>query len=411
MDTLSSLVDSSLVRPEPREDEPRFSLLETIRVYALERLRESGDWQDVHDRHAAYFLSLAEPADAELHGAGQLAWLNRLEIRRGNLNAALSWLTDTDQLGAALHLIWITWRFWWLHGHAGELGRHVNEVLAKSASLPPRQRALALSAAGFVQFAGGDQARARRLLKQSLPMYRQAGDRLGMGLTAAALGHLLAAKHEAPLATDLLEQTLIQLREMADEELIAPERVQHQLDVALASNFLGQIKLDQEDHHRAAELFTDGLTAARGAADRFTILVSLYDLALSRQAQGDLSSAANLLRQGLSLAAETGDEPGLAYYLEALAAVVARQGDPERAVGLLAAAGALLEANGSGWLPAYVPRAPHDDSVLAALRARTTDAVFQQAWAHGRSLTSPSAVRYALEETTSRPALPALAAS
>jgi predicted ATPase len=411
MDTLSSLVDSSLVRPEPREDDARFSLLETIRVYALERLRESGDWQDVHGRHAAYFLSLAEPADAELHGAGQLAWLNRLEIRRGNLNAALSWLTDTDQLGAALHLIWTTWRFWWLRGHAGELGRHVNEVLAKSASLPPRQRALALSAAGFVQFAGGDQARARRLLKQSLPLYRQAGDRLGMGLTAAALGHLLAAKHEAPLATDLLEQTLSQLREMADEELTGPERVQHQLDVALASNFLGQIKLDQEDHHRAAELFTDGLTAARGAADRFTILVSLYDLALSRQAGGNLSSAANLLRQGLSLAAETGDEPGLAYYLEALAAVVARQGDPERAVGLLAAAGALLEANGSGWLPAYVPRAPHDDSVLAALRARTTDAVFQQAWAHGRSLTSPSAVRYALEETTSRPALPALAAS
>ena len=402
VDTLSSLVDSSLVRPEPREDEPRFSLLETIRVYALERLRESGDWQEVHDRHAAYFLSLAEPADAELHGAGQLAWLNRLEIRRGNLNAALSWLTDTDQLGAALHLIWTTWRFWWLHGHAGELGRHVDEVLAKSASLPPRQRALALSAAGFVRFAGGDQARARRLLKQSLPLYRQAGDRLGMGLTAAALGHLLAAKHQAPLAIDLLEQTLIQLREMAGEELTAPERVQHQLDLALASNFLGQIRLDQEDHQRAAELFTEGLTAARSAADRFTILVSLYDLALSR-ARGDLSSAADLLRQGLSLAAEAGDEPGLAYYLEALAAVVERQGQPALAVSLLAAAGALLEANGSGWLHAYVPRAPHDTNARTGLRARMTDAAFQQAWAYGRSLTSISVVRYAVEETMSRP--------
>ena len=403
VDTLSSLVDSSLVRPEPREDEPRFSLLETIRVYALERLRESGDWQEVHDRHAAYFLSLAEPAYAELHGAGQLAWLNRLEIRRGNLNAALSWLTDTDQLGAALHLIWTTWRFWWLHGHAGELGRHVDEVLAKSASLPPRQRALALSAAGFVRFAGGDQARARRLLKQSLPLYRQAGDRLGMGLTAAALGHLLAAKHQAPLAIDLLEQTLIQLREMAGEELTAPERLQHQLDLALASNFLGQIKLDQEDRQRAAELFTEGLTAARSAADRFTILVSLYDLAVSRQARGDLSSAADLLRQGLSLAAEAGDEPGLAYYLEALAAVVARQGQPALAVSLLAASGALLEANGSGWLHAYVPRAPHDNNARTGLRARMTDAAFQQAWAYGRSLTSISVVRYALEETMSRP--------
>ena len=190
----------------------------------------------------------------------------------------------------------------------------MDKVLAKSVRLPPRQRALALSAAGFVQFAGGDQARARRLLKQSLPLYRQAGDRLGMGLTAAALGHLLAARHQAALASDLLEQTLIQLQEMAGEELTGPERVQHQLDVALASNFLGQIKLDQEDHHRAAELFADGLTAARGAADRFTILVSLYDLALSRQARGDLPSATDLLGQGLSLAAEAGDEPGLAYY-------------------------------------------------------------------------------------------------
>ena len=403
MDTLSSLVDSSLVRPEPREDEPRFSLLETIRVYALERLRESGDWQEVHDRHAAYFVSLAEPADDELHGPGQLAWLNRLEIRRGNLDAALSWLTQTDQLGAALHMIWTTWRFWWLHGHAGELGLHVEEVLAKSASLPPRQRALALSAAGFVQFAGGNQARARRLLKQSLPLYRQAGDRLGMGLTAAALGHLLAAKDETVLAVDLLEQTLIQLHEMAGEELTGPERVQHQLDVALASNFLGQIKLDQGDSQRAAELFTEGLAAARAAADRFTILVSLYDLALSRQTRGDLSRAADLLRQGLWLAAEAGDEPGLAYYLEALAAVVGRQGDPERAVGLLAAAGALLEANGSGWLHAYVPRAPHDDSVLAGLRARTADVAFEQAWAHGRSLDDTRAVQYALQETTNRP--------
>ena len=130
MDTLSSLVDSSLVRPEAGEEEPRFSLLETIREYALDRLRESGDWPDVHDRHAAYFMALAQPAETELHGAGQLAWLNRLEIRHDNLNAALSWLIERDQPGKALDLVWATWRFWWLHGHAGELARHVDLILA-----------------------------------------------------------------------------------------------------------------------------------------------------------------------------------------------------------------------------------------------------------------------------------------
>ena len=214
MDMLGSLVDSSLVRPEPRDGEPRFSLLETVREYALDRLRESGDWDDVHDRHAAYFLALAQPAGSELRGAGQLAWLSRLEIRRGNLNAALSWLIERDP-DRAVGLIWATWRFWWLHGHAEELARHADKILVHADGMPSHQRALALSGAGFTHLAGGDQTRARRLFKQSLPLYRQAADRLGLGLAAAALGHLLAASHQLAVATDLLEQTLGQLHEMA----------------------------------------------------------------------------------------------------------------------------------------------------------------------------------------------------
>ena len=62
MDTLGSLVDSSLVQPQVRDGEPRFGLLETIREYALERLRDGADWREAHDRHAAYFRALAEPA-------------------------------------------------------------------------------------------------------------------------------------------------------------------------------------------------------------------------------------------------------------------------------------------------------------------------------------------------------------
>jgi predicted ATPase len=399
VETLSSLVDSSLVRAEPSEYEPRFSLLDTIREYALERLRESGNWRDTHHRHAAYFAALAKPADTELHGAGQLAWLNRLEVRRGNLSAALSWLVEHDHPETALDLAWATWRFWWLHGHAEELARHVDQILAHSDGLPLQQRALALSGAGFVRFAGGDQAQALRLFKRSLPLYMQAGDRLGLGLTAASLGHLLAAsEREAAYASELLEQTLTQLREMAGQRLTEREHVQYLLDVALTTNFLGQIRLGQHDHQGAAELFTDGLSAAHSAADRFTVLISLYDLAISRQDGGDVEDAADLLKQGLSLAAEAGDQPGLAYYLEALADVAAGQDAPERAVGLLAAADALLEANGSGWLHAYVPRAPNGPGALARLRGRTTAEAFQEAWAHGRSLTVPGAVRYALAE-------------
>jgi predicted ATPase len=399
MDALSSLADSSLIRVEPGEDEPRFSLLGTIREYAAERLRGSAGWRDVHDRHAAYFAALAKPADTELRGAGQLAWLNRLETRRDNLSAALSWLVSNDQPGMALDLVWATWRFWWLHGHVEELARHVDQILAQSDTMPPHQRAMALSGAGFVRFAGGDQTPALRLLKRSLPLYRQAGDRLRLGLTAAALGHLLASSdRDSAYASDLLDQTLAQLRDIAGQQMTEPDRLQYLTDVALASNFLGQIKLSRADHHGAADLFTDGLSAAHAAADRVTILVSLYDLARSRQAQGELEDAADLLRQGLLLAVEAGDQPSLAYYLEAMADLAARHDHPHRAITLLAAASARLEAKGSGWLHAYVPRAPHGPDTLAALRARSTDPAFQQARARGRSLTVPGAVRYALDQ-------------
>ena len=104
--------------------EPRFGLLETIREYALERLRDGADWREAHDRHAAYFRALAEPAPAELRGA------------------------------------------------------------------------LALSGTGFGLFACGDQAAARPLLEQSLPLYRQAGDMLGAAMAAGVLGHLLALQHQ-----------------------------------------------------------------------------------------------------------------------------------------------------------------------------------------------------------------------
>ena len=406
MDTLGSLVDSSLVQPQVRDGEPRFGLLETIREYALERLRDGADWREAHDRHAAYFRALAEPTTAELQGPGQLAWLDRLETEHGNLGAAMSWLAEQDQLEAAIQLSWATWRFWWLRGHAEELASYV-DIQAKSGHLPPRQRALALSGTGFGLFASGDQARAQPLLEQSLPLYRQAGDMLGAATTAAMLGHLLALQHQDARASELLEQTLAPLQEAANDRLAGPERAQYLLDVALVCNFLGQIRLSQADHDRAAQLFTEALNAARSAQDRFTILVSLYDLALSSQAQGDLTGAAERLQEGVSQSAEARDEPSVAYYLEALAAVAIRQDNLGRAVHLLAAAGALLQAKGSGWLHALVPRAAHDDGLLAALRSRMGDAAFKQAWTRGQSLGGSRAVEYALADASPVPTRPA----
>jgi len=400
IDTLGSLVDSSLVGPATHGGEPRFSLLETIRAYALDRLRQRGDWVQAHDRHAAYFQALAEPSAAELAGPGQLAWLDRLETEHDNLWAAMSWVVDHGPLEQAVRLFWMSWRFWWLRGHAAEFARLGNQIVTGSQRLPPYQHAMALTGTGFILIANGDPIRAQALLEQSLPLYRQGSDKLEVILAATVLGvlgRLAGLRGDHPGAIELLSQSQALLRGQGDDDLAGYERAQHLLTVALVDNFLGQVRLGQGDHGAAARLFTDGLAVARRAQDRISLLISLYDLALSRQAQGDLASAAGHLKDGLALAAEAGDESSAAYYLEGLAAVAGQQDDPQRAVRLFAAARSLLEDKGTGWLHAYAPRVPHDHAVLAALRSRLDTAAFAEAEAWGRSVGSTHAKKYALQ--------------
>ena len=396
MDTLGSLVDNSLVRPETRGGQARFRLLETVREYALDRLRADGDWTDAHDRHAAYFMALAEPDESELYDPGQVSWLDRLEMEHDNLAAAMSWQLDQDRLDPALRLVWVTWRFWWMHGHAAELARFGETILAKSERLPPHQRALAVSATGLMLVVGGDRDRARPLLEQSLPLFREADDKLDVAMVLGALGHLSAALGQYTVASQLLEDSLALVHEVGGA-LTRNERLRQLMVTSEVPNFLGQVRLAQGDLDSAARLFAEGLATARRMRDRPAILISLYDLALASQARGDLAGATAHLTEGLSLAAGAGDETSAAHYLKALAAVASRTGNPQRAVRLLAAAAALLEAKGSGWLQAYVPRAQDDDE-LAALRSRMGEVAFEQAWADGRSLAAGPAIAYALHD-------------
>lgn len=316
IDALSSLVDSSLVRQENRDGEPRFGLLETVREYALSRLSDGPDWREAHERHAAYFLAFAEQA---WDLAAERGWLDRLEIEHGNLGAAMVWLAEQDELEPAVRLAWVTWRFWYFRGHAPEWAGYGERILARSERLPPTQLALALCGTGLMQIAAGEEARAEALLEQSLPLFREADYNFGIGLAASTLGHLAALHHEEARATELLEESLARQEELgSDAAALVPFtglNFQRGGLISLDYNFLGQIALSQGDARRATELFSKGLDAPRRSQERFTVLISLYDLALSRQTQGELVGAASLLHEGLSLWAEAGDQASIASKL------------------------------------------------------------------------------------------------
>jgi predicted ATPase len=387
IDTLSSLVDASLVRDEHQADQPRFSMLGTVRDYARERLRESGQWNEAHDRHAAHFLEFAGSAAAGLEGPSQVAWLDRLEAEHDNLGATMSWFLDHDQTELAHQLGALTWRFWWFRGHAEELARYGEAIVANGEKLPPGQLGYAQNGLGLMLIASGNPGRAQALFEEALALFRPAGDKLGIAITAGSLGHLTASCGDYDRAGQLLAESLALHQELGNN-----------VSVALVYNFLGQIPLSQGDPDAADRLFRQGLDAAHRVPDRFPLLISLYDLALSSQAREDLADAAGFLREGLSVASDAGDNSCVGYYLQRLAALARQRGDPGRAARLLAAADALLQAAGTGWLRAYVPAVPADGEALPGLRGQMGDDAFQRAWAEGAAMGRQRAVEYALHD-------------
>jgi predicted ATPase len=136
VDGLASLTDCGLTRVEGTDDAPRFTMLEPIREYAVERFEESGEAEKFRRGHAAYFLGLAEEAEPNLRGSPG-DWLDRLEREHDNFRAALDRLEASGDGETALRLAAALWRFWYLKGHLAE-GRGRLETVVASDVRPPR---------------------------------------------------------------------------------------------------------------------------------------------------------------------------------------------------------------------------------------------------------------------------------
>ena len=129
LDVLSSLVDKSLVVRTPGG---RYRLLETIRVYAAERLEAAGATTAARDAHAGYFLALAEEGEPNLYTGAQTVWFARFLAEHDNLLGALRHAVDSGAAATALRMVaalgWYLWR-------RGGQGEHL-EVVTRALELP-----------------------------------------------------------------------------------------------------------------------------------------------------------------------------------------------------------------------------------------------------------------------------------
>ena len=179
VEQLTSMVDKSLVVTDEQAGATRYRMLETIRQYASDRLRERGEQAQWRARHLAVFVSLAEAFKWEGFGPQQETWFSRIESELGNLRAALAWSAEASptegvRLAAALDL------FWRLRGHVAEGREWLARLLdAFPIDGPKIEHARGLLVAGLLEQTQGDYAAAKRLMQESLALFRELDDARG----------------------------------------------------------------------------------------------------------------------------------------------------------------------------------------------------------------------------------------
>ena len=298
LDGVGSLLDKSLLRQEEGTGgEPRLVMLETIHEYARERLEASGEGEALQGEHLAYFLALAEQAEAELGGAAQVAWLERLEAEHDNLRAALQGALDAGEAERALRLASALARFWDQRSYLSEGRQWLAAALALPDTVAPAVQAKALRGAGLLAMRQGDYVQATRLTEASLAGYRALGDQQGIALVLANLGALAYEQGDFERGIPLAEESLRLYRTLGDTG-----------GIARTLNNLGDLALEQGDYVRAQPLYEKSLMLARAQGNpvqsEFVLTnlgrAALYqrEYARARTFPGELSAEPGGGRQG-----------------------------------------------------------------------------------------------------------------
>lgn len=379
LDGLGSLVNKSLVVAETlAPGEARYRMLETVRQYAHDRLRESGEDQVIQDRHLGYILRFAQEAERAMHGPAELAWLDRLDAEHDNLRAALDWSLREGRADKGLELATALLWYWDMRNYWGE-GRERAQRLLNQTEVAPRTltRAKALFLIARMISPMGDEDRScRPYLEVAIAIAREHGID-GKGWLALCLGFLgLNVFGDDPTAGEaMIEEGLATGRVLGDEwimglllawrgvascnrqDYLAAHRafeqslshfqsVGDQRHAAIASNFIGWVCAREGNYARARQEFEKNLLFFRQTKDRHYTRMALQNLGDMSRNEGRSDLAKKYYEEALAIAREVGSKFYIVLAARGLGSIALDEGELELARSIFAECLALARESG-----------------------------------------------------------------
>ncbi len=303
LDLLAQLVEKSLVLIDER-GAGRYRLLETVRHYAEEKLRVSGETDVLRSRHQAFFLKLAEEAESQLSGFEQTAWMDRLEEEHANFIGAMEWsLLHSPEAG--LRIAGAMWEFWEARGYLSEGQTWLDRLLeAAGPSSAPAARAKALKGAAVIARDQGDSQRAETLLVEAMTLYRSLADAREVASVLNNLGLVHWHKGVHASARTHFEQALALWKEVG-----------YQRGIAASLANLGNLSSEEGDYATARSLYERSLNVLRELGDKRVTATLINNLGLACLYAGEYDLARSRLEQSLSIRRTLGDKLGIAQSL------------------------------------------------------------------------------------------------
>jgi predicted ATPase/DNA-binding SARP family transcriptional activator len=300
---LTLLRDSSLIGLTDTDEGLRFTLLETVREYASERLEQGGNQKHVQQRHCDYFLALAEEAMTQAENDDAKAvWYDRLEADHDNLRAALAWCQEIAAVAKGMRMAVSLFQFWEWRGYWREGLSRLTHLLAQEGGQDqPALRAAALQAAGILLNKLNDFPAARRFLEEGLAIQQQLGERQAIAVSLRILGNITTALHDVGAARSYFEQAATLSYDLGDQR-----------GEAMYLCTLGLLAWDVGDYLTARSLFERSLTLARELGSRAGETANLTNLGGLARAQGDLPAARTYFEQVLAINRELDHRGGIA---------------------------------------------------------------------------------------------------
>lgn len=288
---LDALVAKNLVQQRLLPDGTSwFTMLETLREYALEQLAHSGQQAETRQRHAGWVAQLAAEYHAHEHEPNIAGWFERLDLEIDNIRAAIDWSLDHDG-GIIATKILVALTSYWHRRSKIEGERWIVRALQhpEQFDLPNDLFAEALHVIGF-QISQRNDWRSLPLLRLSLAVSRAAGDRLGIARALKALGMLARYPGNARHANALLEEGLVHARALGAANLTSS-----------LLNQVGMLRNEQGLYLEAEQAFTTVMEIVRSQPTWNGLAFWLPNLAEAVLRQGDLPRARALFEETMAV--------------------------------------------------------------------------------------------------------------